>query len=144
MQETNSAFKQQRPHLKFIRKISKLAASFLAFHMLILSSPVQSVWAAMIGTESIMHVNRYQSPRDYLNNLLVREEIQALLVSHGIDPQEAQARIDNLSDDEICEFINGIDQLPAGGSHLAVITMAVIFLFLVAIDLIYNNPSPEN
>jgi hypothetical protein len=62
--------------LEIIRKISKPAAIFLAFHMLMLSGLYQSVSAAMISMESIINVDRGQSPRDYLNNLLAREEIR--------------------------------------------------------------------
>ena len=127
-----------------MRKISKTAAIFLALQMLMLSGLSQSVWAAMIRTESIMHVGRGQSPRDESNNLLARAEIQALLISHGIDPQEAQDRIDHLTDDEINTFVHKIDQLPAGGSHLSVITMSLIFLFLVVVDLFFNEPTTDN
>ena len=123
--------------MKIIRKISKPAAIFLAFHMLMLSCPYQSVWAAMIGTESIINVDRGQGPRDYLNNILAREEIQAALVSQGIDPQEAQVRIDNLSDDEIGKFVHEMDQLPAGGGFFEtlIIVAFLIFLILLATDI---------
>ena len=80
-----------------------------------LSCPYQPLWAAMIGTESIINVDWGQGPRDYLNNILAREEIQAVLISQGIDPQEAQVRIDNLSDNEISKFVEEMDQLSAGG-----------------------------
>jgi hypothetical protein len=135
----------KRPRLKMMRKISKLASIFLAFQMLMLSGLYQSVWAAMISTESIIHVDRGQSPRDYINNLLARKEIQAALISQGIDPQEARDRIDNLSDDEIAKFVHEIDQMPAGGGGSAgVITLFIIFLFLVVIDIFYNNSTTEN
>jgi len=117
--------------LKIIRKISKPAAVFLAFHMLILSGLYQSVSAAMISTESIIHVDRGQSPRDYLNNLLARAEMQALLISHGIDPQEARDRIDNLSDDEIANFVQEIDQLPAGEGFFEAFIVVVFLVFLI-------------
>ncbi len=117
--------------MKIIRKISKPAAIFLAFHMLMLSGLYQPVWAAMIGTESIINVDRGQSPRDYLNNLLAREEIQAVLISQGIDPQEAQDRIDNLSDDEIGKFVHEMDQLPAGGGFFETFIVIVFLIFLI-------------
>ena len=117
--------------MKIIRKISKPAAVFLAFHMLILSGLYQSVSAAMISTESIIHVDRGQSPRDYLNNLLARAEMQALLISHGIDPQEARDRIDNLSDDEIANFVQEIDQLPAGEGFFEAFIVVVFLVFLI-------------
>ena len=117
--------------MEIIRKISKPAAIFLAFHMLMLSGLYQSVSAAMIGTESIINVDRGQNPRDYLNNLLAREEIQAALISQGIDPQEAQDRIDNLSDDEIGKFVHEMDQLPAGAGFFEAFIIIVFLIFLI-------------
>ena len=128
--------------MEIIRKTSKSAAIFFAFHMLMMSGLYQSVSAAMIGTESIINVDRGQNPRDYLNNLLAREEIQAALISQGIDPQEAQDRIDNLSDDEIAKFVHEIDQLPAGGT-LGVITVSLMFIILMLIDIFYNKPTEK-
>jgi outer membrane protein OmpA-like peptidoglycan-associated protein len=114
-----------------MRKISKPAAIILAFHMLILSGLFQSVSAAMISTESIIHVDRGQSPRDYLNNLFTREEIEAILISHGIDPQEARDRIDNLSDDEIAKLVHEIDQLPAGEGFFEAFIIVVFLVFVI-------------
>jgi outer membrane protein OmpA-like peptidoglycan-associated protein len=114
-----------------MRKISKPAAIILAFHMLILSGLFQSVSAAMISTESIIHVDRGQSPRDYLNNLFTREEIEAILISHGIDPQEARDRIDNLSDEEIAKLVHEIDQLPAGEGFFEAFIIVVFLVFVI-------------
>jgi len=96
-----------------------------------LSGLSQSVTAAMIGTESIIKVDRGQNPRDYLNNLLARKEIQAALISQGIDPQEAQDRIINLSDDEIGKFVQEMDQLHAGGGFLETFIVIVFLIFLI-------------
>ncbi|MGD2186714.1 MAG: PA2779 family protein [Desulfobacterales bacterium] len=120
-----------------IRKISKPAAILLAFHMLMLSGLYQAVSAAIIRTESIIPVDRGQSPRDDLNDLLAREEIQAALISHGIDPQEVRDRIAILSDEEIAEFVDEIDQLPAGGDFFEafIIIVFLVFLILLATDI---------
>jgi hypothetical protein len=122
-----------------MRKISKRAAILLALHMLMLSGLYQSVWAAMISTESIINVNRGDSPCDDLNNILAREEIQAALISQGIDPQEARERIDNLAEDEINRFVHQIDQLPAGGSDFGVIVSALIVLLALIADLLSRD-----
>jgi len=131
--------------LKIMRKISKLAAVLLAFHMLILSGFFQSVRAAMLSTESIIHIYRGQSPRNHFNSFLARAEIQAVLISYGIDPQEARNRIDNLSDDEIAKFVHEIDQLPAGGGgSVGVVTFFIICIILMLTDIFFNNPTPDN
>ena len=126
-----------------MRKISKFAAIFLAFHMLMLSGLYPSVWAAMIGTESIIDADRGPGPRDYLNNLFAREKIQAALISQGIDPQEARNRLDSLSDDEIGKFVHEIDQLPAGGDTFAVVAFFIVVLVLVVADLFFNKPASK-
>jgi hypothetical protein len=117
--------------MEIIRKISKPTAIFLSFYMLLLVCPYQSAWATMIGTESIINVDRSQSPRDYLNNLLAREDIQAALISKGIDPQEAKARIDSLSDTEVNDIVNKLDQLPAGGGALEIILIIAFLVFAI-------------
>jgi hypothetical protein len=117
--------------MELIRKISKPTAIFLSFYMLMLACPYQSAWAAMIGTESIINVDQDQSPRDYLNNLLAREDIQAALISKGIDPQEAKARIDSLSDAEVNDIVNKLDQLPAGGGALEIILIIAFLVFAI-------------
>jgi hypothetical protein len=119
--------------MELIRKVSKPTAIFLSIYMLMLACPYQSAWAAMIGTESITNVDRSQSPRDYLNNLLAREDIQAALVSQGIDPQEAQARIDSLSDAEVNDIVDKLDQLPAAGGVLETILLIAFLVFAIFI-----------
>jgi cytochrome c1 len=73
--------------------------------------------------------------KDYLNDLLAREDLKAALVSQGIDPQEAQARIDSLSDAEVNDIVNKLDQLPAGG----VLGTLLIIVFLVFVILLLTD-----
>ena len=121
--------------MELIRKLSKPIAIFLSFYMLMLACPYQSALAAMIGTESIINTDRGQSSRDYLNNLLAREDIQAALVSQGIDPQEAQNRIDSLSDAEVNDIVDKLEQLPAGG----VLGTILIIAFLIFVILLFTD-----
>ena len=122
--------------MALIRKLSKPTAILLSFYMLMLACPYQSALAAMIGTESLITVDRKQSPRDYLNGLLAREDFQAALISQGIDPQEAQARIDSLSDAEVNDIVNKLDQPPAGGFlGTLLIVVALVFIILLFTDI---------
>ena len=122
--------------MEIIRKLSKPAAIFLAFYMLMLSGPCQSAWAGMIATESTINRARNQTTREYLNNLLVREDIRAALVSQGIDPKEAMARIDSLSDAEANDVVTKLDQLPAGGFAETILIVALlVFLILLFTDI---------
>jgi hypothetical protein len=122
--------------MELVRKLSKPVAIFLSFYMLMLACPYHSAWATLINTDSIISKNRDKSPRDYLNNLLDREDLKAALVSQGIDPQEAQARIDSLSDAEVNDIVDRLDQLPAGGVLGTLLIIAfLVFLILLLTDI---------
>ena len=126
--------------MKLIRKLSKPSALFLSFYMLMLACHYQSALAMTIGTESIVDAERSQSMRGRLTTLLAREDIQMALVSRGIDPVEARARLDNLSDDEILQLADSFVELPAGASGgawgLVGIAVVVAFIILLITDLL--------
>jgi hypothetical protein len=106
--------------------------------MLLLTVPYQSVFAAMIGTETVIEMSRGQEARDYLNRIMIREDVQMVFTSYGINPLEAKARLDTLSDTEIMRLYDQIEKLPAGGSDLgtAFIAIGVVFIVLFITDLL--------
>jgi Family of unknown function (DUF6627) len=118
--------------MKKIRQAAKPVSLFLTIFMLLMSVPYQSALAAMIGTETMIDIARGQEAREYVNTMLVREDVQATLIAHGIDPREAKARVDSLSDAEVVRLVDKIEQLPAGGD-MGIISALIIILLLVLI-----------
>jgi hypothetical protein len=101
--------------MKVIRRNAKLASVFLTILMLSITIPYQSALAAMIGTEAMLDSTRSQQARNDINSLLLRDDVKNALMAQGINPIEAKARIDSLSDAEVMRNANEIDKLPAGG-----------------------------
>jgi hypothetical protein len=99
--------------------------------MLLLSLPQKSAFAGMIGTETVLDATRGQEARDYLNRTLAREDVRASLIAQGIDPLEAKARVDSLSDAEAVSLADQIEELPAGGSALGILVGALLIVFIV-------------
>ena len=124
--------------MKLLRQKAKPVSAVMTILVLLLAVPYQSVFAAMIGTETVIDVAKGQEARDYLNRMMIREDVQTALTSYGITPLEAKARLDSLSDAEILCLYNQIEQLPAGGSGLgtALVAVAVIFIVLFITDLL--------
>jgi len=124
--------------MKLLRQKSKPVSVFMTILILLLTLPYQSVFAAMIGTETVIEMSRGQEARDCLNRMMTREDAQAVFTSYGINPLEAKARLDTLSDTEIMRLYDQIEQLPAGGSSLgtAFIAVGVIFVVLFITDLL--------
>ena len=123
--------------MNVLRKTLKPMSMSLAVMMFLIAAPVQSVTAAMINTETIMVSARGREAREYLHQLISRKDIQAAIVAQGIDADEAWARINSLSDDEIIRIADQIDQLPAGGglAEFLLIIILVGFIVLVILDL---------
>lgn len=118
--------------MKTIRQAAKPVSLFLTIFMLLMSVPYQSALAAMIGTETMIDITRGQEAREYVNTMLVRGDVQTTLIAHGIDPREAKARVDSLSDAEVVRLVDQIEQLPAGGD-IGIISALIIILLLVLI-----------
>ena len=117
--------------MKFIRKkVNGLAAS-VATLMVLMAVPYQSVLAAMIPTEAAINSTKGQEARDYLDRLISREDVRNYLIAQGINPVEAKARVNILSDAEAVKVAEQIDHLPAGGSAVGAIVGAALIVFLV-------------
>jgi hypothetical protein len=110
----------------------------MTISILLLAVPYQPVFAAMIGTETVIEMARAQKARDCLNRMMTREDVQTVFASYGINSIEAKARLDTLSNAEIMGLFDQIEQLPAGGSDLGVafIAVGVIFIVLFITDLL--------
>jgi hypothetical protein len=113
-----------------IRRVAKPVSILLTISMLLLSLPHKSALAGMIGTETVLDATRSQEARDYLNRILAREDVRASLVAQGIDPLEAKARVDSLSDAEVVSLADQIEELPAGGSALGILVGALLIVFI--------------
>ena len=119
--------------MNVIRKTMKPTSICLTVIMLLMFAPVHSVLAAMIGTETVVDTQRGREARNLIHAVLAREDVQTALKSHGIDPLEAEARIDSLSDEEVIRIADQIDQLPEGAGTLEFILIVILVLFLVLV-----------
>ena len=117
--------------MKFIRKKISLISLFMATMMLLIATPYQTLLAAMVPTEATIYQIKAQDARDHLKTLISKNDIKKSLISRGIDPMEAKARVDSLSDSEVIEVADKIEQLPAGGGAFGAVIAASVIVFLV-------------
>ncbi len=116
--------------MKRIHRIARPLSIFLAIWVFMISGPHHAM-AALVGTERVFDAEQVQNARGLIHELMAREEIQAALVRQGIDPQEAQARAESLSDAEAVRLAGAIETLPAGGSSLGIVVGAILLVFIV-------------
>ena len=116
-----------------IRKKARPVCVLMTVLTLLLSIPYQSALAALIETETVLNLNRVQDARDYVKKFLAREDAKAAMMAQGVDPLEAVARVDSLTDSEVIQLADQIEQLPAGGNALGIIIAVLIIVILVLV-----------
>lgn len=84
---------------------------------------------SIISTEAAM-LHDTTDTRTELRSLLSRTDVQSALESAGIPVDEAQARVNTLSELELAEIQQQLDELPAGAGAGSIVG-AVVFIFLV-------------
>lgn len=100
---------------------------------LVCSTVTQPAAAAMMGTAQAAPGLRAEQI-ERVDRFLAQDSVRALLEQQGVDPIAARARVQALSDSELQRIANNLDQLPAGGSALALI--GAVFLILVILDIV--------
>jgi len=129
--------------MRLIRQRSKFTSVCLVILVVLLTVPYQSVLAAMIETEATLAGSpQGQTARNTIKALLAREDARAVLRAQGIDPLEAMARVDSLSDAEARRVADQIEEFHAGGGFFVtfIIVVGIIFIILVITDALgYTN-----
>lgn len=116
------------------KAITRATAKVLLLMFVSISGFIPMAQAAMIGTPQIMDQAQSQQDRAQLASLLQRDELVAQLEQAGVDPQQLQARIATLTDQEVATLTEQLNQLPAGSGILG--TAVFIFLVLLATDIL--------
>ena len=121
--------------MRRMKRVQKSVSILMAVLMLMISAPVSSVFAAMIGTEALLLNPDTSDARDQLRSFFDRKDVQSALTARGIDPDEAKARVDSLSDAEVMQIADKIDGLPAGGDFWGTFVFVLIIIFVTLLVL---------
>lgn len=87
--------------------------------------------AALVPTAQAVSAKDTEQTRYQLRVLFDRADVQTQLEAWGVDPQEARARVDTLSDQEMENLSARMGQMPAGSSALGTIAVVSLIAFLV-------------
>lgn len=103
----------------------------LIFPFLLFNFTVQAAKAEMIGTETAVSLAKKENSRARVIAFLERKDVQQTMEQQGVDVAEARKRVNALSDAELMQIAQKIDQLPAGGDGVSAVVGAVLIVFLV-------------
>ena len=117
--------------MNFFLNIRKPLAVLLVVSLIGLTVGWAPARAAMVGTAQILKETHKDLNRDRLRSFLDRAEVRAQMEAWGVDSEMAKVRIESLTDEEVAEIVERLDQLPAGGDALGAILGAAVLIFLI-------------
>jgi hypothetical protein len=117
--------------MKIHPSIMKPTVYLLVVVFSIFSVLVPTAKAALVPTAKAVSAIDTEKTRSQLHVLIDRADVQTQLEAWGVDPQEARARVDSLSDQELENLSARMDKMPAGGGAIGVIVGAALIVFLV-------------
>ena len=97
------------------------------------SSLQSAAHAGVISTQEYLTAVDREATRARIDAVLAREEVRAKLEQYGVDPAETDARLAALTDQELDKLAADLENMPAGGSVLAVV--GVVFIVLLILEL---------
>ena len=116
--------------------LNRTVARVLVVGLCTLGMPIPAAQAELVATDRAEGTPRAQLSRELLGSFFDRADVRAALERHGVSADDAKARVDALSDDEVEQVAARFDSLPAAGSGLEI---ALVIGFLVFLTLLITD-----
>ena len=119
--------------------LNRNIARILVVSMCSLGLPVPVAQAELVATDRIEGAGQAPLPaRERLDSLLDRTDVRAALERHGVSADDARARVNALSDDEVERLAARFDSLPAAGNGFESVLWIgfLVFVILLVTDIL--------
>jgi hypothetical protein len=108
----------------------------LAVSVCLISLPLmQPSYASVISTEQAIALEERQGRIDHINDVLARDSVRSSLVRFGVDPADASARVNALTDAELMTLEEQMEDLPAGGTGIVEV-VGIVAIVLIILELV--------
>ena len=109
-------------------------ASFTVGSMPAMAAP-SSVANGLVSTQEAVDATQADADRERIAELLNRDDVRDQLAAQGVDPAEVEERVAALSDEEVRQMNQRLDQMPAG-ANAVVGALFAVFVILLVTDLL--------
>ncbi len=118
--------------------LNRTVARVLVVSLCTLGVPIPPAQAELVATDRVEAPRQAQLSRELLGSFFERADVRAALERHGVSADDAKARVDALSDDEVEQVAARFESLPAAGSGLetALVIGFLVFLTLLITDIL--------
>jgi hypothetical protein len=119
--------------------LNRTVANILVVSLCALGLPIPAVQAELVATDRVETTRQDGfSGRELLGSLLDRADVRAALERQGVSADDAKARVNALSDDEVERLAARFDSLPAAGDGFgsALWLGFLVFVILLVTDIL--------
>ena len=106
----------------------------LALSLLLILAPMGQAQAAIIANAQLMDQVQLTNDKEVLLQTINRVEVQQQLLDMGVSTADIESRVNQMTQQEIAQLNQQINELPAGSGVLGFIL--VIFIVFVITDVI--------
>ena len=117
-----------------LKKHMRWLAGPMAAVMFVTTSGIGTAQAGIVATDEAAHQQVLAADRAELIAALDREDVRNQLVALGVAPEEAAARINAMSDIELAQVMDQVNEMPAGEGAIGFVVgvaLIVLVVFLV-------------
>jgi len=116
------------------RIISPIVITSLVFGSTTAMAAPSAMVDGLVTTQEAMNADQASADRERIAGLLAREDVRKQLVAQGVDPAQVKQRVAALSDQEVREMNQKLDQMPAGAGVVG--ALFAVFVILLVTDLL--------
>ncbi|KTG16218.1 MULTISPECIES: PA2779 family protein [unclassified Guyparkeria] len=121
-----------------MKRITRIVTPFVIASFTMSSMPAMAAPSAvadgLVTTQEAMNADGATADRERIAELLSRDDVRNQLIAQGVDPAEVEQRVAALSDEEVRQMNERLDQMPAGASVVGV--LFAVFVILLVTDLL--------
>jgi len=114
-------------NMKSISRTLGVCATLFAVTTASVSMPAM---ADIVDTQTLAAQADLQMQRDDVRVLIARDDVRGALAGYGVSPADLDARVNNLTQGELLQIQQQLDNLPAGGSAVGVV-FGIILIFIL-------------
>ena len=114
-----------------MKSFKRLISIVLSVSLINLS--IGGAQAAMIANDQVINQVQQLNSKAELLQLMNRADVRQQLVDLGVSTDDIEARINMMTDQDVAQLEQQLEELPAGGDVLGVIL--VVFIVFVSTDL---------
>ena len=112
-----------------MKSIQKCISILLSITLMSMS--FSSAQAAMISNDLVINHVQHSSATAELLQTINRADVKEQLLNMGVKAEDIESRIKLMTDEEIAQLNQHINELPAGGSSLLGILLIVFIVFVI-------------